>query len=268
MDLRLEVLICTFGRRLEGLKERRLPPLPGVRYLVSCQNPQGLDLAEAARSLEERADIRVLFTGSSGLSNNRNFAFGAATAPFVLMADDDTDFHARGLLALADAFEEHPEADIITVASGHLAAGRLPGHTFDLSHIPRGYYPVSCEIALRLESLRRLNLKMSPLAGIGAPYLPAGEENIFVSRALQRGARGFHLPVTVFDHPAPSSGERIEGTAGGLRSKGACLRIGRGWFGALLRLPVEAARTTAPFARALLWLAQGYVYSIRHDAEL
>lgn len=268
MDIKLQVLVCTFGERLKGIEQPQLPVVEGVEYLICCQNPHRIPLDRAAEALQQRKDIKVLFTDSSGLSNNRNTAFGAATAPFVLIADDDIEFEADGLKTLIEAFEQNPDCDIITVASNHMAPGRLPGCRFDLSHPPRGYYAISCEIALRREALDRYGLRMSPLAGIGAPYLAAGEEIIFLARALQRGAGGIHLPIEVFRHPRQSTGTLLEGSAAGLRAKGAALRVSRGFAGALLRLPLEALRSGSGFFKPLWWLLQGYCYSIKHDREL
>lgn len=268
MDLKLQVLICTFARGIEKIDAGALPRLGGVRYLISCQNPENLDLDAAAEKLSLRGDTDVIFSNTRGLSINRNIAFDNATAPYLLIADDDLKFYPEGLMAVMDAFDSDPELDIATFRSHSPAERVFPPHGHDLAESFRFYYAISFEIAVRRDFLLRKNLRFSPLAGIGAPVLGSGEEDLFLHHAIKAGAKGrfFNIPVVL--HAGPTTAEHSAVDPRVLTAKGACLPAIRGIATALSRYPVEAWRSKAPFFKALYYYCRGFVYYIRHRDEL
>ncbi len=108
----------------------------------------------------------------------------------------------------------------------------------------------------------------SEIAGIGAPYLTAGEEQIFVHRLLETGLCGRFIDAVVSHHRGTTTSVRSASKPGVVRAKGALMRIERGFLPALVRLPVEARRSPVAFFKALVYLCQGFAYSIRHRKEL
>ncbi len=267
----LEVLICTYGRRLAGIDSGGLPQVEGVRYLVSCQLPEDISPGQAmaaCRQLSQRKDVEIRFVDGKGLSNNRNAALDAATAPLALIADDDTSFDADGLRGIIARFDADPALELITVRRIHDCGSQYPPDGHDLARPFKRYWPISIEIALRMEAVRRRRWRFSPLAGIGAPYLEAGEENIFLHNAVRSGAKCRFADIAVASHPGETTSGHSGGTPGTLRAKGACLRIIRGWATGLTRIPVEAFRAPCPTLRALLYIFQGYVYSIANRRYL
>lgn len=272
MAIKLQILICTFGEKLRTIDTLGMPRLDGVQYLICCQNPDGLDLHETADALAERGDIAVLFFNDSGLSRNRNHSIGAATAPYILISDDDISYNAAGLRRVVGIFDNEPHTDIITTPS--VIDGSEPethiyppdGH--DLAVGYRFYTPISFEIALRRSAVEKHGLRFSTLAGIGAPYLTAGEENLFFIKAIRKGLKGRFADTVVSTHRGNTTCSHSAAKPGVIRAKGAVMRISRGFFGALIRLPLEAARSRAPFFKASAYLLQGFVYSIKHRHEL
>lgn len=200
----LQVMICTYGQ--EGLKRiasSAHPKVEGVEYLVSCQIegyftiPKGLN----------REDFKIISTSSKGLSVNRNHALSRASAPVLLISDDDTDYSAEGLKNVIDAFRNHPDADIITFRyDSSINKKFYPAHSVSLSNIPKGYYISSIEIALRRHSIQG-KIWFNENFGIGAMF-PSGEEDIFICECLNAGMKGIFVPITIARHDGSTTSER------------------------------------------------------------
>lgn len=268
--IKLEVLICTHTPRLKAISADALPMVEGVQYAITCQitlpdEPSG----NISSVLSQRNDIRILYNNTRGLSANRNVAFVSAQAPYLLIADDDLCFNSDGLKAIIDAFDADPALDILTLRADQPLPRVYPPDGHDLSRPWRFYSPVSFEIALR----RRIvegpqGLRFSTLAGIGAPYLGCGEEELFIHHAIRSGLRCRHSSAVVAVHPSLTTSDRSAATSQVLRAKGALMRIFRGNVAGAIRIPLEAYRAPAPWPRAFLNLVQGYIYSIKHRRRL
>lgn len=266
--MKTQVLICTFGRGIERIDAGALPRVSGVTWLVCCQNPDGLDLSAPLATLEARDDIETHVVGDRGLSNNRNHAFDFASGDILLIADDDLIFDPDGFAAIGRIFEAEPATDFITLHAATGVTRTMPPDGHNLAEPFPHYCPISFEIAVRAESLARSGVRFSPLAGIGAPYLCAGEEELFVHNLLKAGLQGRYADVHIATHPGATTSERLEASPAMLRTKGAMMRSIRGTWAGLIRIPLEAYRAKAPFAHALLWLSQGFVYSIKNRRML
>lgn len=261
----LDVLMVSSGLRLENLSPEALPPVEGVRYKIACQTTADR-LPNTAKL--ERSDIEIRFFDDRGISVNRNHSLDMAQAPAVLLADDDTFFDAEGLAAAARFFAENSDVDYAAFRCIMPGRNNYPPDGHDLSKPYRFYGPVSIELAFRPEVLRRHNLKFNELAGIGAPYLTAGEEDLLLYHCRKAGLRGRFCDISVVTHPQPSTGLKEGDSAGFLRAKGALMRLNRGFAGALIRLPLEATRARGNKMKALVYLSQGFVYSIVNRHKL
>lgn len=266
----LDVLICTFGS--EGLRRvaaMSAPAVEGVHYVVCCQNPDGDDLSGEAEIILRRNDFELHEFADRGLSVNRNHSIEVAKAPFALISDDDIHHSARGLRAVMEAFRSDPSLDVATFRSEMPEARVYPEAMHDLSKPFRFYYAVSFEIAFRTRSIRECpGLRFSALAGIGAPRLGSGEEELFLHHAIRAGLRGRFFPVEILSHPGSTTSGRSASDPRVLRAKGVVLRLVRGNMAALMRYPVEALRSPAPFLKALWCYLDGFVYSVIHRREL
>lgn len=265
---RLQVLICTVASRIGGIDTSGYPVIDGVEYRVCCQNPDGFDISGAIEALEARPDIKVNVFADKGLSINRNHAFDIATAPYVHVADDDICFHREGLERVLADFEADPSLDIITTRSEMPEPRVFPPDGHDLATVFRYYHTISFEISLRRSALQTHRIRFSPLAGIGAPFVTAGEEELLMHHMLKAGMKGRFADVVLSVHPGLTTSAHSGAKAGVVRAKGAVMRIVRGTVAAFVRYPVEALRSPAPTHKAFLWLLQGFFYSIRHRHQL
>lgn len=203
----LQVLICTYGREgLERAAAASHPRMEGVEYLVSWQlrsDETGLSIPKAL----ERPDFKVFSSLTKGLAINRNIALSRATAPILLISDDDVDYTEEGLQRIIDAFRLHKDMDIVTFrydSASH--AKHYPSHPCDLTSPEKGYFVTSFEIALRRKAVQG-RFWFNENFGIGAVF-PSGEEDIFMHDCLAGGLKGIFLPITVARHDGTTTSER------------------------------------------------------------
>lgn len=253
----LDLAVAT--HRPEGIRRVAsmvLPPMPGVRYIVSWQSHGNTPVPD---ELSERPDVVIHRFDGTGLSNNRNNAIDHATADIILFADDDVIYYPEGLRQLRQAFADNPKVDFITLRSHHGDLSRFPDQSVCLrSRLPKGYSVASFEIAFRRS--RRGALHCCPELGLGAPRLHGGEDEMFLLSAIKRGFDCRYFPITIGAHPHESTGTKAKMTDGNLLAAGCVIALTYPWS-AVLRLPLKALRLArsgrAPFFGALLRLCQG-----------
>lgn len=216
----LEVLICTFGQEgIARVAQCHHPRVDGVRYLVSWQMPEGD--AAVPQELERRDDFKIHTHRDRGLSRNRNHALEAASAPLLLIADDDVEYTASSLEGVIHAFEKYPKCDILCFAHDSEEEPVKNYTEFDLRHPLRGWYLTSFELAMRLHVARQVHF--DERFGIGAPF-PAGEEDVLLHTMLRSGISGRYLPHKVCMHRGLTTSFRLE-TEEAAKIKGAVFTI-------------------------------------------
>lgn len=200
----LQVMICTYGQEgLERVAKSSHPKVEGVEYLVSCQIDSDFIIPKEL----DREDFRIFTTCSKGLSINRNNALSLASAPLLLISDDDIDYTEEGLRNVIDAFQNHPDADIITFRFESRYKKKLyPTESVYLNTFPKGYYVSSIEIGLRRQSIQG-KIWFNENFGIGAMF-PSGEEDVFMCECLDAGMKGIFEPLTIARHDGSTTSER------------------------------------------------------------
>ncbi len=206
----LEVMICTYGAAgICRVAEHSHPHVEGVRYLVGWQMPQGEEAPEVPPELM-RDDFTIYRHESAGLSKNRNYILSRASAPILLFSDDDVDYTADGLKGVIDAFDSHPDCDLLTFRydtdvpwKKYLAEERSIWSGI------RRYYPICIEIAFRREAVQE-RIALDERFGVKAP-VPAGEEDVFIEDCRRAGLRGRFVPLTICRHAGSSTFEREDG---------------------------------------------------------
>lgn len=255
----LQVLISTFG--LDGLDrvgKMRLPGVANVEYIVSCQS----EPAELPKSLL-RPDVDVCFSSTSGLSVNRNIALSLASAPFVLIADDDIDYNGEGLSKIISTFEENADIDVATFIVTQPFGGAYPPAKHNLWKYYRNYMPYSPEIALRRESIKKIGLTFNENFGVGAKDMICGEEDLFLLQAKNNGLKGLFIPLAIGVHKGVTTGYRLQSRPGVLKAQGAVIAL-KHPFSFPIRIPLKAYRVKANFFRNMWHLSKGACYALMH----
>lgn len=215
----LQVLICTYGSEgLQRIAATSHPRLEGVEYLVCLQNPDSEEIALPEKL--KREDFKLITTKTKGLSINRNIALSQATAPLLLISDDDVDYSENGLREVIEGFATYRDKDILTfryISSSHTKY--YPASPCDLSTPDKGYFITSFEIAMRRESVQG-KIWFNEHFGIGATF-PSGEEDVFVKDCLDRGLKGLFIPTTIVRHDGTTTSKRNLMFASRPQTKGA-----------------------------------------------
>lgn len=200
----LQVMICTYGKNgIERVATANHPQADGVEYLVSWQTENDHEIPSALM----RDDFKILVSDTKGISVNRNIALANATAPLLLVSDDDVVYTKENLHSVIEAFATYPETDII--AFRYQSAGKnkyYPSAQVPLASPPKGYFVSSIELAFRRDAVKG-KIWFNENFGIGAQF-PSGEEDIFLRDSLDSGLKGIFLPVTIASHDNPTTSGR------------------------------------------------------------
>ena len=146
----LDILICTIDEGIEKVPDVLMSPRDDVRYVVSMQwtgtraesdscaddeveRMEERLLERVPKVLREREDVVLTFLKGRGLSRNRNHALAHATADVVLIADDDNRYTAESIGNVFDAYEQHPEVDVIHFQA--LGLDGKPLHAYPASYV-------------------------------------------------------------------------------------------------------------------------------------
>lgn len=240
----LEVMICTYGRDgIRRVASAAHPRTKGVRYLVSWQTDGDYAIPKEL----EREDFRIFTSTTKGLSINRNIALSHATAPILLISDDDADYTREGLSAVVRGFEEHPDADIIAFRFDSASSQKTyPANSFSLDNPEKGYYISSIEIAFRNDSVKG-KIRFNEYFGVGALF-PSGEEDIFIKDCLNAGLKGIYLPETITRHDGTTTASRNLSSPSRPQTKGAVfLHLYPGSWP--LRMLIHAIREIPPWRK-------------------
>ncbi|MCM1517295.1 MAG: glycosyltransferase [Pseudoflavonifractor sp.] len=264
---RLEVLICTCGENgLDRVADIDLPKVEGVSYLVSWQ-PMSRKVGIRRPVALDREDVAVYVSPTTGLSNNRNAALTHATGEICLVADDDLSYTPEGLMSVIDAFDSNPAIDVAAFMYDSDADRKAyPAVEWNLSErLPKYWFLTSFELAFRRESIGYI--RWSPLMGIGAPVLAAGEEELLLWQMRRNGLKCRFFPRVVAFHPGATTGYRRMSEPSVLMSKGALWRITHP-FTAPLRILLNAWREKRSghmgLWHAIKHAARGYAYGMRY----
>ena len=202
----LDLAMVTHGK--EGLKKignTLLPPMEGIRYVVSWQNHDNGAIPE---DIKEREDVEIHRLSIPGLSNNRNNAIEHCQGDIILFADDDVKYSAEGLQKIREVYGGNPHLEFV------LFRIILPGYKkypADKSEIklpfPKNYYVSSVEISYRREKAG--DLRLYPGLGLGAPEMEAGEDEFFIISAIKRGLVVSYRNILLGTHPQESTGGKL-----------------------------------------------------------
>lgn len=254
--LKLQVLICTYGKDGIGrVAEGKHPPIEGVEYLVSWQTDEECPLPKAL----VRDDFLIFRSATKGLAVNRNIALSKASAPILLISDDDVDYYEDGLNAVISAFHDNTEADIITFCYKSIHSSKnYPSRSCCLEKKPKGYYVSSIEIAFRRHAVQK-KIWFNENFGIGASF-PSGEEDIFLKDCLDKGLKGMFLPITIASHDETTTSERNLMLTSRPQTKGAVfLRLHP--YTWPLRMMVHAVREIPLWRKGLTPSPLSYCYN-------
>lgn len=186
--LTIDFLICSLNSRIVRVPDLLLPPMEGVRYVVSFQYTKDEYLTMLPRQLEERADVQVVKLRGEGLSANRNNALKFAASDLLYIIDDDTRLLPNTPDTIRRYFNLHPEADI-ALFKAQTYAGRdlrvYPGNGEQPSGFRSFLHVQTCEMVCRREKVQG-QLFFDNRFGLGSHGLECFEEQIWLEDARRK----------------------------------------------------------------------------------
>lgn len=190
MGRKIQLLLSTMHQNNKG-KLSDLNIQTDMVVVNQCSNE------EEEQFFWDKHEITWINSKGRGLSKSRNLALQRASAPYVVLADDDLEYVDGYESVISQAFEEHPQADIITfqvegiekVFKKYSRKGKKISFLSSM-HIS------SVEIAVRLESIKKAGIQFNEMFGAGAKYC-MGEENIFLFQCLKAGLHIVYVPKKI-----------------------------------------------------------------------
>ncbi len=131
--------------------------------------------------------VQCFSMAERGVGLNRNTALLHATGDIVLFSDEDICFYDDYREKVLSAFEQNPDADLITF-NFKVDASRATYYNWKERRIRwhnYGRYPTFA-VAAKLDALRKANVSFSLLFGGGAKY-SNGEDSLFLKDCLKSG---------------------------------------------------------------------------------
>jgi len=147
--------------------------------------------------------ITYLNFAERGVGLNRNNALMRADADVCLFADDDMVYKDGYSKIIQDAFERHPDADVLafnleesTAKDGHF----IPKRKKIKKEMRVNFFNClrygTARIAVRLKKIRLNGIAFNLCFGGGTQYCH-GEDNLFIVECLKNGMKMYSIPETI-----------------------------------------------------------------------
>lgn len=220
----LQILISTYGPDgLENIASLPHPSHPQVEYLVNWQKS---DKKKIPESLLKRNDFFIYHDDSVGLCNNRNNIISKATAPFVLISDEDVEYTFEQIDNLISALPGYTDYGFLSFE--YISPDNpkpYPDCPFDYPNSPKGFFVSSIEIVLNLKLLRERNVPLffNPAFGLNGIYFPCGEEDLLIASLMRKGLKGRFINLPIAIHSGPTTSDKLIGDPVLIKAKGAAM---------------------------------------------
>jgi glycosyltransferase involved in cell wall biosynthesis len=261
--MKLDILICTYGKGVWRVPSVLLPVRQDVRYVVSYQYDDEFQQSDIPCSLFERNDVEIYPIRGKGLAVNRNHALSQMKGDIALFADDDVRYTNRQIDCIFDIFSAHKELDIACFRAEGLDGSFLHHYAhepFSYEQRPYGTFFSSCEIVVRnCTDLPRFDVRF----GLESPFLACGEEEVFLHESYLKGLVIRFFPITIVRTPSATTGRRFACDKAVQRSKGAVLYVLHGFWGAMMRVVKYACcHVTEHRSSVLVQMVRGIWYMV------
>lgn len=187
--MKLQVLLSAMF--LEGYEYINSLHISGDCLIVNQCEREAVDVM-----IEKTRTVKYIETTERGLSKSRNMAIRNADAEICILCDNDVEYVEGYESLICNAFETHPEADVIVfyIKRKEKPRPNYPTERYmDYLSVLKIFSP---EVAFRRSALIRSRITFDELFGAGAKYY-MGEENIFLYDCLRAGLKIQYMPVQI-----------------------------------------------------------------------
>lgn len=189
--MKLEILLATMNQPDDAVLEAM-----GVRsdIIVCNQNAEKTDYRQYDK---DGYHVRWYDFQEKGVGLNRNNGLFRATGDICLLTDDDVSLFDGYEKTILDAFERHPEADLI-LFNIERPNGRKKIESTKIKRLNLhncGKYG-AVQVAFRRKSVIKNAISFNLLFGGGAMFT-AGEDTMFIRDCLRKGLRVIAVPECI-----------------------------------------------------------------------
>jgi glycosyltransferase involved in cell wall biosynthesis len=178
--MKIEILVSTMGQTNMNLIEKM-----NIRSDALIVNQCELENFE--QFTYKNKLMRMISVPEKGLSKSRNFAINNSIADICVIADDDVIYEDNFEKIIEDAYEKHPDADIIvfdvpdstSVEKSKFSKNQNIGFLKSMKIR-------SVQITFKREKILKSGIKFNELFGSGSNKYICGEENIFLTKCLKK----------------------------------------------------------------------------------
>lgn len=176
--------------------------------------------------------LEILNFRERGLARSRNRALSNASASLCYFCDDDIQLSPEAPRLVVEAFERHPDADVLIFerAQSFAPTDRAVRGDSMLPTPLRLLGVSSIQVAFKREAVARKGIQFDERFGLGSEF-PSSEEAIFLVECWKSGLRIEWTSEVVATHPVESSGLSYD-TPLLAEAKGAVLArlFGQAWL--------------------------------------
>jgi hypothetical protein len=218
----MTVLISTMDNRIADIID--LVAHVKISYIVVHQVTLGFTINAASTfkidGYSNRDDILYVYSSELGLSRSRNIGLSSCLTKYAHILDDDVKVHdIKNLISLISDFDRYDAEVLINrviTDEGSLFKS-YPDDFYKYSLLSCASVS-SIEMAVNVEFLRLHNINFDENFGLGTS-LPSGEEFIFLTDCLIKGAKIKHRDKVIFSHEYITSGKDFFSTINKLNAK-------------------------------------------------
>ena len=171
---------------------------------------------------------RMICTRERGLSRSRNAAIEHARGDICLICDDDEVLEHDYAETILKAFQDFPQADVITFKVNHPMKSNYPNNVTNVGYID-ALATSSCQIAFKRRSIIENNISFDVQMGSGTGN-GGGEENKFLFDCLRHRLKIYFVPRLIATVPQTESQWFFGYTPKFMRDKGWAVRRIMGTF--------------------------------------
>lgn len=206
-DIRFEILISTMNKSSLFFLDAMFPHhiLESLQILIINQTVNGKEL------ISNNANIRVINSYKTGLSNSRNLAVKNAKGEICLLTDDDVEFLPNFETIVLSSFAKLNYASVMQFkidtfcGKSYKKYPKTSKRLLTNKDIQRAS---SIEIAFKRRDIQESNIKFNTLFGLGS-YFTSGEEYLFLKDILRVGLHVYFESKAIVRHTFESSSKNI-----------------------------------------------------------
>lgn len=204
-EIDLEILIATKNRDNLDFLALMFPFAAFSNFNILIINQ-----TNSTQLISDFETIKVINVDEKGLSKSRNLAIKNASKKICLIADDDVVYFANFDTEVIKAFNENPQAPIISFNHQRIGAEKPNNLSKTVyAHSKKTIENVcSIEIAFQLKDVAANNLIFDENFGLGS-YFETAEEYLFLKDAIGLNLGVLFYPSVIVSHPLLTSGDKL-----------------------------------------------------------